>query len=148
MKRRLQNVRPKKVRQGPMPQRSKFYKEQLKSGSDPVPVEAATSILNQESQEVQSLTNTESLLKSVQEVLAHPMPTLPSMNVEERNLENLKKESAKKKPNLDAVQTYLDLLFDRRRRQIQASSIEERLLILDTDYQIMKLHPNLVCIDS
>ena len=141
MKRRLQNVRPKKTKQGAMPQRSRFFKQQLvdKRGEYTA---AMTEIMP-----VRDIDEDE-LLQNVQDFLGPQLSTYPSANLhdvaDDRNMDMLRKESGKKTSDPSTIDLYMDLLFTKRRHQIQSSNIENRLNILEKDYQIMKSQPDQV----
>ena len=93
-------------------------------------------------------TNPLSLLRKDQQAMSYSIPDISSPcdgnPADKRNLDSLSKESSKKSSDPETVNVYLDLLLGRRRTQIQESSIDDRLSIIETDYKTMETQPDQV----
>lgn len=139
MKRRLQNVRPRRTIQGPKPSRSKYYKQQLQA--DPINNFTGNDTIEDMMGECEEIArDTEMLVKNVQSVMSESRACATSNQknmTSNRHQENLMREEGKKKPNQDNVNYYMDLLFENRREAIMTEPLFNRHKFLKEKYPSM-----------
>lgn len=134
MKRRLSNVRPTRKPQGTCPKRSKHYREKLSGDGNLEPAPSNETTMRPET--------------TIEKVSTSSSEDVEIDPVSDRNKVFLNRELAKREPDSNTINIYMDLLFKERRKTMNSiEKLNDRVSFLNTEYPAFKRYPDQILVE-